>query len=114
MEAHCVRVELMDGSEVVTVPKAPAKRKTAEYVPVIKRGVPIPARAKGRYTERISEGKLIEIAQRIQVSDCVHLPNGSVGKFRNLLKARGLKIRKVLDGPEPRARVWVIPADSDH
>ena|SRR2546429_165013 len=94
--------------------KAPVKkRKTAEYVPVIKSGIPVPERAQTVYTEKIAEGKLIEVAERIKPTECVHLPSGSIGKFRKLLKQRGLKARVRYDGPVPDATVWAISSDDE-
>jgi hypothetical protein len=85
------------------------KRKTESYVPVIEQGIPIPPRTIAAYKKKIPDGVLIELAERIRPTESVQLPVGSMGKFRTLLKARGLQAVSQSGQGETVGRIWVLP-----
>ena len=86
-------------------------RKTEEYVPLIQHGVPVPEREREttRYTRKMPDGALAQLAQRMKPGDSVVLPAGSKGKLKSLMEERGLKTTSRLLAPVDEARVWVLP-----
>jgi hypothetical protein len=98
-----------------------AKLKVKQYVPAIEDGVVIPEPAATVYTRKIVDGELQRIANQIKPGQSVVLPAGSAGKFRKIVKDRGLETfsKSVLRGrskipytyteTDGEARVWVLP-----
>ena len=85
------------------------KRKIESYVPVIEQGIPIPPRKAAVYKKKIPNGVLIQLAERIKPTESVQLPVGSMGKFRTLLKARGLQTVSQQGQDDTVGRIWVLP-----
>jgi len=83
-------------------------KKIEEYVPLIEDGIPIPKRIRTVYTRKIVAGELMRIAEQIKPGQSVVLPAGSIGKFRRIVKSRGLHTVCYIGQSDPEARVWVI------
>ena len=83
------------------------KKKLEEYVPVIEDGIPIPEPPATRYTRKIIGGELMRIAEQIKPGQSVILPAGSIGKFKKIVKSRGLHTVCFIGQSDTEARVWV-------
>jgi hypothetical protein len=86
-------------------------KKVEEYVPKIEDDIPIPERTTTVYTRKIVAGELIRIAEKIKPAQSVVLPAGSIGKFRKIVRSRGLKTICFIGQSDTEARVWVVLQD---
>jgi len=82
-------------------------KKVDQYIPQIEDGIPIPAAPKTVYTRKIVGGELKRIAEQIKPEQSVVLPVGSIGKFKRIVKSRGLKTVCLVSQTDTEARVWV-------
>jgi hypothetical protein len=78
------------------------------YVPKIEDGVPMPEPEATVYTRKIAGGELIRIAEKIKPKQSVVLPAGSIGKFKKIVKSRGLETVCFIGQSDTEARVWVV------
>jgi hypothetical protein len=83
-------------------------KKIEWYVPPIEDGIPIPKHVPTVYTRKIVAGELMRIAEKIKPGQSVVLPAGSIGKFKKIVKSRGLLTVCYIGQSDPEARVWVI------
>jgi hypothetical protein len=83
-------------------------KKVEQYVPKIEDDVPIPPRLKTTYTRKIVDGELLRIAKEMRPTQSVVIPVGSIGKFRNVVKGRGLETVCQVDQTATEARIWVV------
>jgi hypothetical protein len=90
---------------------------TEMYVPLIEDGIPIPEPPATVYTRKIVGGELMRIAEKIKPGtiakravdgQSVVLPAGSIGKFKKIVKSRGLKTVCFISQSDTEARVWVV------
>jgi len=91
--------------------------KVEVYVPKVEKGIIMPNRSPTVYTRKIAAGELRRIAEQIKPGtmakrgrdgESVVLPVGSIGKFKQMVKARGLQTVCFRGQSETEARVWVI------
>jgi hypothetical protein len=85
--------------------------KVEKYVPKIEDCVAMPGRALTVYTRKIAGGQLIRIAEQIKPSQSVVLPAGSIGRFKKIVRSRGLETRCFIGQSDTEARVWVVSPD---
>jgi hypothetical protein len=87
------------------------------YIPQIEDGIPIPERPATVYPRKIVGGELMRIAEQIKPGtiakraadgQSVVLPAGSIGKFKKIVKSRGLKTVFFISQSDTEARVWVV------
>ena len=84
-------------------------KKLTEYVPVIEDGIPIPEPVPTVYTRKIVAGELTRIGGQIKPGQSAVLPVGSIGKFKGIVKSRGLRTHCAVGQTDTEARVWVLP-----
>ena len=94
-------------AESRTSGKCNVMKKVEDYVPLIEDGIPIPERNPTVYTRKIVAGELIRIAEQIKAGQSVVLPAGSIGKFKQIVKSRGLLTVCYIGKSDTEARVWV-------
>ena len=82
--------------------------KVEWYIPIIEDGVPLPEPNPTAYTRKIVAGELIKIAEQIKPGQSVILPVGSIGKFKAIVKSRGLAIVQRSGQTDAETRIWVI------
>jgi hypothetical protein len=87
------------------------KKRVEIYVPEIEDDIPIPVHDPTVYTKKIVAGELIRIAEKINPGQSVVLPVGSIGKFKRIVKSRGLKTVSFVRQTDTDARVWVVPPE---
>lgn len=85
-----------------------AMKKVEDYVPLIEDGIPVPERIPTVYTRKIVAGELMRIGEQIRPGQSVVLPAGSIGKFRKIVKSRGLLTVCFIGQSDTEARVWVM------
>jgi hypothetical protein len=87
------------------------------YIPQIENGIPIPEPPTTVYPRKIVGGELMRIAEKIKPGtiakravdgQSVVLPAGSIGKFKKIVKSRGLKTVCFISQSDTEARVWVV------
>ena len=83
-------------------------KKLEPYVPEIEDGIPLPPVVPTTYTRKIVGGELIRIANQMTPGQSVKLSAGSIGKFKKIVKSRGLQTYCQIGQSDPEARVWVI------
>jgi hypothetical protein len=90
---------------------------TELYIPQIENGIPIPEPPATVYPRKIVGGELMRIAEKIKPGtiakravdgQSVVLPAGSIGKFKKIVKSRGLKTVCFISQSDTEARVWVV------